>query len=90
MTIRRAVLAVSLLAISICGHVASPLQAHGAPEIDPTTPLGYLVINGIADTANPIDAAGITRDTGFTAISPSLGQVPDARSVIGPDELVII
>mgnify|MGYP005990276711 CR=1 FL=1 len=83
---RRAVLAVSLLATSICGHVASPLQAQGAPEIDPTTPVGYRVVNGIADTVNPIDVAGITRDTGLTTISPSLGQVPDARSVIGPDE----
>ncbi|MDJ0395859.1 hypothetical protein QMK17_21305 [Rhodococcus sp. G-MC3] len=87
---RRAVLAVSLLAISICGHVASPHQAQGVPEIDPTTPVGYRVVNGIADTSTLIEAAGITRDTGLTTTSPSLGQVPDARSVFGPDELGMI
>lgn len=70
----------------LAGILMAGGPASAAPtENLPIQPVGYSVMNGVPDTANPISRANLTNDTGYASTTASNGTQPVIESVIGPD-----
>ncbi|WP_394939898.1 trypsin-like serine peptidase [Psychromicrobium sp. YIM B11713] len=70
------------LAALVFSSGAATAAAPEAVDSSVTTPVGVKIVNGVADTANPLSSAGLTDSVGFTSTPASF---PGAESVIGAD-----
>lgn len=83
---KRSIHAAGGVLLALTALVLSSTAAIAAPKaVDPntvTTPVGVKIVNGSADTANPLSSAGLTSSVGSTSTPASF---PGAESVIGTD-----
>ncbi len=85
-TMTRSLSSLGTASILFAGALLAGGAANAAPtENLPISPVGYSVVNGVPDTANPITRSGITSDTGYNSTSYSDGSQPVSESVIGAD-----
>lgn len=86
-TMTRSLSSLGTASILFAGALLAGGAANAAPtENLPISPVGYSVVNGVPNTAQPITRAGITEDTGYNSTTASNGTQPSTESVIGTDD----
>lgn len=73
-------------AATVGGPAMVGMAAVAAPTIEAMNPIGYRIIDGVADMTNPLDGSTLSLDTGLSSTASSTGAAPQARSIGGPDE----